>query len=294
MEAAVEGVGDRSSAILIYTDGACDPNPGRGGWGVRIVHPDGTRHELKGSASEWTTSNRMEMTAVLMGLRAITEANRPVVVRSDSQYVINTLRGQYRRYANPDLWKEIYREVARFGGRIRFEWVRGHDGDVHNEAADRLANAGAAQARHPHGAPTTRTAIAKSGGGSSSVVPSRLRCSRCKRPVRRRRRFPGQLRCLCGFTRSPELQNGGTAPMTAAVRKKSKGTIERERAEYRERSRQRAVEKVRRLTTQPITAPSTPSAASSDALTQQHREHRHGEFPDRCARCRREVSSTER
>ena len=82
--------------------------------------------------------------------------------------------------------------------------------------------------------------------------------------------------------------------MTSAVGKKNKETIERQRAEYEERSRQRAVEKVRRLTTQPVTMPSTPSAASSDALTQQHREHRHGEFPDRCARCRREVGSTER
>ena len=76
--------------------------------------------------------------------------------------------------------------------------------------------------------------------------------------------------------------------------KKSKGTIEKERAEYQERSRRRAVEKIRRLTTQPVTVPSMPSAASSDALTQQHREHHRGEFPDRCAHCRREVGSTER
>ena len=152
MEAAAEGSSDRSLAILIYTDGACDPNPGCGGWGARIVHPNGTWHDLRGSASGWTTNNRMEMTGVLMGLRAVTEPNRPVIVRSDSQYVIRTLRGQYRRYANPDLWKEIDRELARFSS-IRFEWVRGHAGDVHNEAADKLANAGAAQAGDPQGAP---------------------------------------------------------------------------------------------------------------------------------------------
>jgi ribonuclease HI len=284
MEAAGEDSGDRSSAILIYADGACFPNPGRGGWGVRIVHSDGTRDELQGSASGSTTSSRMEMTAVLMGLRAVTEANRPVIVRSDSEFVIRTLCGQYRRHKNFDLWKDIDREVARFS-RIRFEWVRGHAGDVHNEAADKLANAGASQARHPHGAPPPPITR------KLERCRSRLRCSRCNSPVRKRRRFPGQLRCRCGFTRRPELQNGGTAP---AVGKKSKGTIEKERAEYQERSRQRAVGKVRRLTTQPVTVPSMPSAALSDALTQQHREHRRGEFPDRCAHCRREVGSTER
>jgi ribonuclease HI len=284
MEVVGERSGDRSSAILIYTDGACFPNPGRGGWGARIVYSDGTRDELQGSASGWTTSSRMEMTAVLMGLRAITEANRPVVVRSDSQFVIRTLCGRYRRHKNVDLWKDIDREVARFS-RIRFEWVRGHAGDVHNEAADKLANAGAAQARDPHGAPpppTTRTTSSEREVGASSVGRSRLRCSRCNSPVRRRRRFPGQLRCRCGFTRRPELQNAG------------KATIEKERAKYQERSRRRAVGKVRRLTTQPVTVPSMPSAASSDALTQQHREHHRGEFPDRCARCRREVGSKER
>jgi ribonuclease HI len=233
---------------------------------------------LKGSAPGWTTSNRMEMTGVLMGLRAVTESNRPVIVRSDSQYVIRTLRGQYRRYANPDLWNEIDREVARFRS-IRFEWVRGHAGDVHNEAADKLANVGAAQAPHPDGpppAPTTQP---------TSRLRSRLRCSRCNSPVRKRRRFSGQLRCRCGFTSG---QNAANVP------NKSKETIEKERAEYQERSRRRAVRKLSRLMTKPVTMPSMPSAASSDALTTQHREHHRGEFPDRCARCRREVGATAR
>ncbi len=292
MGAAVEGSDDCSSTILIYTDGACDPNPGRGGWGARIVHPNGTWHDRRGSAPDWTTNNRMEMTGVLMGLRAVTEPNRPVIVRSDSQYVIRTLRGEYRRRKNPDLWKDIDREMARFS-RIRFEWVRGHAGDVHNEAADRLANAGAAQAPCPNGAPpapTTQPTV-REARGKLEGSRSRLRCSRCKSRVRRRRRFPGELRCGCGFTRRPELQNGGTAP---AVGKKSKETVKRERAEYQERSRRRAVEKVRRLMTEPVTVPSTPSAASSDALTQQHRAHHRGEFPNRCAHCRREAGSTER
>jgi ribonuclease HI len=241
MEAASERFDDRSSAILIYTDGACDPNPGRGGWGVRVVHPNGTWHDLRGSAPEWTTNNRMEMTGVLMGLRAINEPNRPVIVRSDSQYVIRTLRGQYRRYANPDLWKEIDREVARFRS-IRFEWVRGHAGDIHNEAADKLANVGAARSPRSDGARPTQTTqpTLRKARWKREHPRSRTRCSRCNSPVRKRRRFPGQLRCRCGFTRGPELQTGGIAPT------KSKGTIEKERAEYQERPRRWAVEKVRR------------------------------------------------
>ena len=292
MEAAREDAGDRSSAILVYTDGACFPNPGRGGWGARIVYSDGSCRELQGSASAWTTSSRMEMTAVLMGLRAVTEANRPVIVRSDSQFVIRTLCGRYQRHKNFDLWKDIDREVARFS-RIRFEWVRGHAGDLHNEAADKLANGGAAQAAYPNSAPLAPTTqpIVRKGRLKPEPGRSRLRCSQCNSSVRGRRRFPGQLRCRCGLTRRPELQNGGTAP---AVGKKSKGTIEKERAEYQERSRRRAVGNVHRLTTQPVTVPSMPSAASSDALTQQHRKHHRGEFPDRCAHCRREVGSTER
>jgi ribonuclease HI len=213
MEAAVERFGDHSSAILIYTDGACSPNPGRGGWGARIVYSDGTRDELQGSASGWTTSSRMEMTAVLMGLRAVTEADRPVIVRSDSQFVIRTLLGRYRRHKNFDLWKDIDREVARFR-RIRFEWVRGHAGDVHNEAADKLANAGAAQAPYQNSAPPappTQSTVRK-----ARLNPergrSRLRCSQCNSPVRKRRRFPGQLRCRCGVTHKPEPHNGVAAP----------------------------------------------------------------------------------
>ena len=161
------------------------------------------------------------MTAVLMGLRAVTEANRPVIVRSDSEFVIRTLCGRYRRHKNFDLWKDIDREVARFS-RIRFEWVRGHAGDVHNEAADKLANAGAAQAPHPDGAPpapTTQPRVRKA--RSKRERRSRLRCSRCNTPVRKRRRFPGQLRCRCGFIVDRNRRTAGPRP------KKSKGQSRR-------------------------------------------------------------------
>jgi ribonuclease HI len=66
--------------LIIYTDGARVPNPGRGGWGVVILQPAGELRKLSGSAQERTTSNRMEMTAVLMALRDISSSDVPVVI----------------------------------------------------------------------------------------------------------------------------------------------------------------------------------------------------------------------
>jgi ribonuclease HI len=108
--------------LLIYTDGACVPNPGRGGWGVVILQPAGDLRKLSGSAQEQTTSSRMEMTAVLMALREISSPGVPVVIRSDSEFVIKTLRGEYRQGKNRDIWTEINRERSRLRLRsIRFE-----------------------------------------------------------------------------------------------------------------------------------------------------------------------------
>jgi ribonuclease HI len=122
--------------VLIYTDGGCDPNPGRGGWAAILIKPGGSIQKISGCDPE-TTNNRMEMTAVLRALRALPTAADQVIVRSDSELLVKTLKGQYRRRMNLDLWKEIDQEVKRFPA-ISFEWVRGHAGDKYNEMADRL------------------------------------------------------------------------------------------------------------------------------------------------------------
>jgi ribonuclease HI len=70
----------------------------------------------------------MEMTAVLMALRELLSVGGPVVVRSDSELLVKTLRWQYGRKANLDLWRELDQEVGRFPA-ILFEWVRSHAGD---------------------------------------------------------------------------------------------------------------------------------------------------------------------
>ncbi|HXN86129.1 MAG TPA: ribonuclease H [Candidatus Binataceae bacterium] len=127
---------DSPRKYVIYADGACIGNPGAGGWGAVIAEPVSEYRELSGGPYPRTTNNRMEMTAVIEGLRAV-EAGSEVIVRSDSQYVVKTMTMGWKRNANPELWRDLDREVA--SRKVRFEWVRGHAGDKGNERADRLA-----------------------------------------------------------------------------------------------------------------------------------------------------------
>ncbi len=75
--------------------------------------------------------------AAIEALRAL-DPGVPVIVRSDSQYLVKTMNDGWRRTKNLDLWQELDREVSRHG-KVRFEWVRGHAGDALNEEADALA-----------------------------------------------------------------------------------------------------------------------------------------------------------
>ncbi len=124
----------REPDILVYADGSCLGNPGPGGWGVVIVGRDGTREYSGGDPH--TTNNRMEITAAIEALRRLPTGVR-VLLRSDSQYLVNTINSHWKRNVNTDLWKEIDAEIAQ--RRVRFEWVRGHAGDALNDRADRLA-----------------------------------------------------------------------------------------------------------------------------------------------------------
>ena len=134
--------------VVMYSDGACRGNPGPGGWGVVLGYRD-RRKNLRGFAAE-TTNNRMELTAVIEGLRALSR-DCEVEVHTDSQYVkqgIEQWIGNWKRNGwktaagkpvkNQDLWRQLDAEAARH--RVRWHWVRGHAGNEGNEAADRLAN----------------------------------------------------------------------------------------------------------------------------------------------------------
>jgi ribonuclease HI len=134
--------------IEIYTDGACRGNPGPGGWGA-LLRTNGTEKELKGAVSH-TTNNRMELTAAIEGLQALT---RPCVVSlyTDSQYVrqgmMEWLAGWKRRgwrnsknepVKNVDLWQQL--DTSASPHQVTWYWVKGHSGHPENERVDALAN----------------------------------------------------------------------------------------------------------------------------------------------------------
>jgi len=134
-------------SATIFSDGACRGNPGPGGYGIIIRDAQGER-ELSGGESK-TTNNRMELTAVLSGLRKLSSPHRVHIV-TDSQYVVkgmtewiqgwvkrNWRRPDGKPVLNQDLWEALLRESERHD--VTWEWIRGHAGHPENERCDRLA-----------------------------------------------------------------------------------------------------------------------------------------------------------
>jgi ribonuclease HI len=133
----------------MYTDGACSPNPGKGGWGVVVIGPQGMVHKEMSGCDQDTTNNRMELTAALRGLQGLKEPHRVTLI-TDSSYVKNGItswiHGWRRRswltadrqpVKNRDLWELLDREINRH--QVTWQWVRGHALDQWNERADTLA-----------------------------------------------------------------------------------------------------------------------------------------------------------
>jgi len=135
-------------AVTLYSDGSSLGNPGPGGWGA-ILEYNGHKKEISGAESE-TTNNRMELTAVIEGLKRLKEPCRVEVV-TDSSYVANAINSwlkgwiakDFKKVKNVDLWQE-YLEAAK-GHDIRAIWVRGHNGHIENERCDTLATEAAKQ-----------------------------------------------------------------------------------------------------------------------------------------------------
>jgi ribonuclease HI len=136
-----------SGRTIVYTDGACSGNPGPGGWAWAVA-PDG--HPWASGADAATTNQRMEIQAVLEALRALPHG--PMVIRSDSTYVVNCFRQKWwvkwesngwrnsknQPVANQELWKPLLAEV-RARSSVDWEWVKGHSGDRLNDRVDELA-----------------------------------------------------------------------------------------------------------------------------------------------------------
>jgi len=141
--------------VELFTDGACLGNPGPGGWAA-LLRYKGTEKELAGGEPA-TTNNRMELRAVIEGLRVLTR-NCSVIVFTDSQYVqkgiTEWIHGWKRRdwrtadkkpVKNADLWVAL--DEARNGHNVTWQWVKGHAGHVENERVDQLARAEAEKFR---------------------------------------------------------------------------------------------------------------------------------------------------
>ena len=141
--------------VVAYTDGACSGNPGPGGWGA-ILTFNGEERELSGGEPE-TTNNRMELMAAISALEALKRPSAILIV-TDSKYVLDGLtkwiKGWKKRgwktadgkpVKNQDLWLRL--DAATQTHRVKWEWVRGHDGHEGNERADALARAAIANFR---------------------------------------------------------------------------------------------------------------------------------------------------
>jgi ribonuclease HI len=130
--------------ILIYTDGASRGNPGPGGYGIVMIF--GThRREISGGY-KLTTNNRMELLAVIHALEILKTDKYPVIVYSDSRYVVDAInkrwvegwvRQQFRKTKNPDLWIRLLRQLAKY--KVEFVWVKGHASNPENNRCDELA-----------------------------------------------------------------------------------------------------------------------------------------------------------
>jgi len=136
--------------VTMFTDGACEPNPGPGGYGIVLLY--GQRRKEVSGGFRLTTNNRMELYAAIRGLELLKEPCR-VRLHSDSQYLVRAMlegwvlkwkRKGWRRTKsvkalNSDLWEKLLALCEKH--EVEFIWVRGHAGNAENERCDELSYA---------------------------------------------------------------------------------------------------------------------------------------------------------
>ena len=141
-----------TNTVIVYTDGACTGNPGKGGYGAVII--DGDRRVELSDGYKLTTNNRMEMMGAIAALESL-PSNSKVKLHTDSKYIVDAVvkgwakkwqRNDWKRNSkemakNPDLWQEIL-DLCKIHD-VEFIWVKGHAGIPENERCDRLAVAAA-------------------------------------------------------------------------------------------------------------------------------------------------------
>jgi ribonuclease HI len=144
-----------TTAIRMFTDGACSGNPGPGGWGTILLSPTGRVKELGGGAAH-TTNNRMEMSAALEGLKCLAAAQKvsskkieiytdsTYLIRGMSQWIFGWMRNNWKNaegeeVTNRDLWEALQDVVKKNQFEIDWHYVRGHIGTPGNERCDEIA-----------------------------------------------------------------------------------------------------------------------------------------------------------
>lgn len=134
--------------IEMFTDGACKGNPGPGGW-CAILRYNGVEKVISGGEKD-TTNNRMELSAVLFGLKALKEPCH-ITLQSDSKYVLDSIskgwvygwkkkgwkKSDGKPALNVDLWQQLLTEIAKHD--IEYVWIKGHAGHPENERCDAQA-----------------------------------------------------------------------------------------------------------------------------------------------------------
>lgn len=130
--------------VTIYTDGSCLNNPGMGGYCALLKYPNGKTKVVLGAELD-TTNNRMELKAVIEGLKGLPKGHYSVTVVSDSQITVrginewlsNWIRQDFKKTKNSDLWREFI-EVSK-SHKVTAQWVRAHNGHPENELCDQLS-----------------------------------------------------------------------------------------------------------------------------------------------------------
>lgn len=135
--------------LIIYTDGAARGNPGPGGYGVILMWGD-NKKELS-AGYRLTTNNRMELMAVITGIKALTKTNLKITIFTDSQYVVNSIEEKWLDNwiktgfkggkKNKDLWMQYYHLAQNHS--IKLVWVKGHAENKYNNRCDELATCAA-------------------------------------------------------------------------------------------------------------------------------------------------------
>jgi len=133
-----------STQITIYTDGAAKGNPGPGGYG--LILQSGPHYKEVSDGFRLTTNNRMELLSVIIGLEMLKTPDCEVTVYSDSKYVVDAVEKKWiegwikrgwKNVKNPDLWKRYLAIASQH--KVRFKWIKGHNGHPMNERCDFLA-----------------------------------------------------------------------------------------------------------------------------------------------------------